>query len=120
MEVTFGNMTLKLNVYNPIKHLNLEEDCFAVDVSEEQVKQESSLPKEVSNFYKIASLDNNSFTNSRCDDSLETYLSHCGDNFGLDESIEQIRSLVDSAPWSRIEEWISMRSHFDLLHYLHS
>ncbi|KAG5557225.1 hypothetical protein RHGRI_007482 [Rhododendron griersonianum] len=41
-------------------------------------------------------------------DPLETYLAHCGYDLKLDESThEQISSLLDSAPWSTIDEWIS-------------
>ncbi|KAG5520880.1 hypothetical protein RHGRI_033446 [Rhododendron griersonianum] len=75
-------------------------DTFDID-------KHSPNDEEVSNVCMISSLVNNAFNNSSSDDSLETNLAHCGYDFEHDELSEQASSLLDSAPWSTIDEWIS-------------
>ncbi|XP_058223079.1 uncharacterized protein LOC131332796 [Rhododendron vialii] len=77
MEVTFGNMTLKFNVYKAAKPSPVEEDCFAVDVVENLV--EEALPSILT------------------DDPLATCLAHFDfENFDIDQSIEEVNTLLGS------------------------
>lgn len=79
MDVSFGNMKVRLNMYNASKQPQLEEDCFAVDVIEECVKE--ALP------YILAK------------DPLEACLAHFGfEEYDIDRSIEEDNSLLDSTP----------------------
>lgn len=77
MEVTFGNMTLKLNVYKAARPSPVEEDCFAVDVLEDLV--EEALPSILT------------------DDPLAACLAHFDfENFDIDQSIEEVNTLLGS------------------------
>ncbi|XP_058211678.1 uncharacterized protein LOC131323855 [Rhododendron vialii] len=79
MEVTFGNMTLKLNVYKAVKHPQVEEDCFAVDVVEDLV--EEALPYVLTN------------------DPLAARLAHFGyEEYDIDQSIEGVNLLLNNSP----------------------
>ncbi|XP_058189424.1 uncharacterized protein LOC131307014 [Rhododendron vialii] len=77
MEVTFGNMTLKLNVYKAARPSPVEEDCFAVDVLEDLM--EEVLPSILT------------------DDPLTVCLAHFDfENFDIDQSIEEVNTLLGS------------------------
>lgn len=79
MDVSFGNMKVRLNMYNASKQPQLEEDCFAVDVIQECV--EEALP------YILV------------EDPLEACLAHFGfEEYDIDRSIEEVNSLLDSVP----------------------
>ncbi|XP_058216596.1 uncharacterized protein LOC131327445 [Rhododendron vialii] len=85
MKLSFGNMTVELNIFNTSKQ-PLDED-------------------EVSAVCMIDTLVENTFVQSSFEDPLEACLAHFGCEFDIDESIEQVNALLDNAPLMSIDEW---------------
>ena len=86
MDLSFGNMKARLNVFNAAQQPSKEDDCFAVDVIDGLV--EEALP------YILT------------EDPLEACLAHFGyDEFDIEKSIEEVNAmlelppLLDHAPW---------------------
>jgi hypothetical protein len=78
MEVTFGNMKVKLNIFNAFQHLSDTEKCFFMDRIEETV--EDTLPHLLIN------------------DPLEACLSHFDvENFNTEQYVDEVNSLLDIA-----------------------
>lgn len=77
MDVSFGNMKVRLNVFNASNQPPKEDECFFMDVVDELV--EDALP------YILA------------EDSLEACLVHFGfDDFDIKKSMEEVNSLLNS------------------------
>ncbi|XP_058223108.1 uncharacterized protein LOC131332823 [Rhododendron vialii] len=86
MEVSFGNMKLSLNMYSAAQQPHEEENCFAVDVIHELV--EEALP------YILV------------EDPFEACLAHFGyEEFDIDQSIAEVNSLLDLAPYMAKPTW---------------
>lgn len=79
MDVSFGNMNVKLNIYNSSRHAQSEEDCFAVNVLDSLVE-----------------------------DPLQACLDHFGfEEFDIDKSIEEVNTLLDSTHLMDISLWVN-------------
>ncbi|XP_058213682.1 uncharacterized protein LOC131325434 [Rhododendron vialii] len=86
MDVSFGNQTLRLNVFNASEQPHQEEDCFAVDMIDNLV--EEALPYILNK------------------DPLEACLAHFGFNkFDIDQSIEEVNALLDASPLLDFPPW---------------
>ena len=76
MDVSFGNMKVRLNVFKASHQPPKKEDCFAIDVIDELV--EEALP------YILT------------EDPLEACLSHFNfDAYDVDHSITEVNTLLD-------------------------
>lgn len=88
MDISFGNMTVRLNVFNASQQPPHEEDCFSVDMLEGIV--EESLPQIL------------------IEDPLERCLTYFdSDGFDIDGSIEEVNSLLDCSPSIDYPPWKS-------------
>ena len=78
MSLSFGNMTVKLNVFHTSFQpliMGDHEEVSMIDI-----------------------LDSHTFENSCYDDPLEKCLAHFGKNFDIDESIDEVNALLDFVP----------------------
>ena len=79
MDLSFGNMKVRLNVFNASHHPINEFECFYVDIIEESM--EEALPYILSK------------------DPLEACLSYFGsDNFDVEQSILEVNALLEAPP----------------------
>jgi hypothetical protein len=97
MEVTFGNMKVKLNIFNAFQHPSDTEECFFVDKIEETI--EDTLPHFLIN------------------DPLEACLSHFDvKDFNTEQYVDEVNSLLDIAaaidfpPWRVPKEPLPLTS----------
>jgi hypothetical protein len=75
MEISFGNMKVRLNIFNAFQHAPDQNECFFVDSIEEYI--EDSLPSLLAN------------------DPLEACLAHFGfEDFDTDQYIEEVHDLL--------------------------
>ena len=79
MQLSFGNMTMELNIFNIAKQPHNTDDGI-VDVD------------------LIEALVDDSFVSNLSNDPLQTYLTHFGLDFNIDRSIDEVNALFDSAP----------------------
>ncbi|XP_028070065.1 uncharacterized protein LOC114272538 [Camellia sinensis] len=93
MEVLFGNMQVKMDVFQASEHPSNDSECCTVDMVNELM--EDILP-----FTLLI-------------DPLETCLTHFGfENFEIDRSIEKVNILLDFAPHMNLQLW---KSQIELL-----
>jgi hypothetical protein len=86
MEISFRHMKVKLNIFQASQCSSPDEECYTVDVIEELI--EEALPTILSN------------------DPLEACLTQFGyDMFDIDESIEEVNSLLNSTLSESILPW---------------
>uniref|UniRef100_A0A2N9FDC3 Uncharacterized protein n=1 Tax=Fagus sylvatica TaxID=28930 RepID=A0A2N9FDC3_FAGSY len=85
MKISFGNMTVELSVFDISKQPPDEEDASTVCM--------------------IDSLVHETFIQSTIEDPLEACLAHFVCNFDIDESIEQVNALLDSALVMSTDRW---------------
>jgi hypothetical protein len=77
MKISFGNMKVRLNIFNAFQHASDQNECFFVDHIEEYV--EDSLPSLLA------------------DDSLEACLAHFGfEDFNTDQYIEEVHDMLET------------------------
>jgi hypothetical protein len=97
MEITFGNMKVKLNIFNAFQHPPDMSECFFLDIIEETV--EDTLP------YQLMK------------DPFEACLTHFGsEDFDTEHYISEVSSLLDTAaaidfpPWRAPKEPLPITS----------
>ena len=79
-------MTMELNIFNIAKQPhNADDEIVDVDLIEELV--------------------NNIFLSNLSDDPLQICLTHFGFDFGIDRSIDEVNTLLDSAPSMDTNKW---------------
>jgi hypothetical protein len=107
MEISFGNMKVRLNIFTTFQHAPNHNECFFVDNIEEYV--EGSLPSLLT------------------DDPLEACLTHFGfENFNTDQYIEEVHDLLETVasvefhPWRVPKEPLPLTSSTTLVPSLES
>jgi hypothetical protein len=86
MEISFGNMKVRLNIFNAFQHASDQNECFFVDHIEEYV--EDSLPSLLA------------------EDPLEAYLAHFGfEDFDTDQYIDEVHELLETAASADFHLW---------------
>ncbi|KAK9208804.1 hypothetical protein WN944_001164 [Citrus x changshan-huyou] len=88
MQLSFGNMTMKLNIFNIAKQPHNADDGI-VDVD------------------LIEALVDNTFVSNLSDDPLQTCLTHFGLDFDFDRLVDEVNALLDSAPSMDTNKWKS-------------
>ncbi|KAH9658411.1 Endonuclease [Citrus sinensis] len=88
MQLSFGNMTMELNIFNIAKQPHSADDEI-VDVD------------------LIEALVDDTFVSNLSDDPLQTCLTHFGFDFDIDRSVEEVNALLDSAPSMDTNQWKS-------------
>jgi hypothetical protein len=86
MEISFGNMKVRLNIFNAFQHAPDQNECFFVDYIEEYV--EDSLPGLLT------------------EDPLEVCLAHFGfEDFDTDQYIDEVHELLETAASADFHPW---------------
>ena len=86
MEISFGNMKVRLNIFNTFQHILDHNECFFVDHIEDYVKD--------------------SFPSLLADDPLEACLAHFGfEDFNTDLYIEEVHDLLETAASADFHPW---------------
>jgi hypothetical protein len=86
MEISFGNMKVRLNIFNAFQHAPDQNECFFVDHIEEYV--EDSLPGLLA------------------EDPLEACLAHFGfEDFDTDQYIDEVHELLETAASTDFHPW---------------
>jgi hypothetical protein len=86
MEISFGNMTVRLNIFNAFQHAPDQNECFFVDDIEEDV--EDSLPSLLAR------------------DPLEDCLTHFGsEDFNTNQYIDEVNALLETATNANFHPW---------------
>lgn len=85
MQLSFGNITIELNVFNVTKQLYDEDEIAKLDL--------------------IEALVEDSFVFNHCDDPLEICLTHFGLSFDVGSAIQVVNALLDSAPTMDTNKW---------------
>ncbi|KAH9802357.1 hypothetical protein KPL71_001349 [Citrus sinensis] len=88
MQLSFGNMTMELNIFNITKQPHNADDGI-VDVD------------------LIETIVDNTFLSNLSDDPLQTCLTHFGLDFDIDRSVNEVNALLDSAPSMDTNKWKS-------------
>ena len=88
IKLSFGNMTVKLNIFNIAKQPH-DGDVGIVDMD------------------LIRELVDYTFPSNLSDDPLQTYLTHFGLNFDIDRSIDEVNTLSNSSPYMDTSKWNS-------------
>ena len=88
MQLSFGNMTMELNIFNIAKQPHNADDGI-VDVD------------------LIEALVDDTFVSNLSDDPLQTCLTHFGLDFDIDRSVDEVNALLDSAPSMDTNKWKS-------------
>ena len=85
MKISFGNMTVELNIFDISKQVSENEDMCEVNM--------------------IASLVHDTFIQSRCEDPLKACLTCFDCNLDTEKSMEEVNALLDSVPLLSIDNW---------------
>ena len=85
MKISFGNMTIELNIFDISKQVPENEDICEVNM--------------------IGSLVHDTFIQSSCEDPLNACLTHFDCNLDTEKSIEEVNALLDSIPLLSIDSW---------------
>ncbi|KAH9735065.1 hypothetical protein KPL71_017621 [Citrus sinensis] len=88
IQLSFGNMTMELNIFNIAKQPHNADDGI-VDVD------------------LIETIVDNTFLSNLSDDPLQTCLTHFGLDFDIDRSVDEVNTLLDSAPYMDTNKWKS-------------
>ncbi|KAH9686257.1 hypothetical protein KPL70_014303 [Citrus sinensis] len=88
MQLSFGNMTMELNIFNIAKQPHNADDGI-VDVD------------------LIETIVDNTFLSNLSDEPLQTCLTHFGLDFDIDRSVDEVNALLDSAPSMDTNKWKS-------------
>ena len=86
MQLSFGNITMKLNIFNIVKQPHSADDGI-IDVD------------------LIKALVDDTFVSNLSDDPLQTCLTHFGLDFDIDRSVEEVNALLDSTPSMDTNKW---------------
>ena len=86
MQLSFGNITMELNIFNITKQPHSADDGI-VDVD------------------LIEILVDNTFFSNLSNDPLQTYLTHFALDFDIDISVDEVNALLDSAPSMDTNKW---------------
>ena len=88
MQLSFGNMTMELNIFNIVNQShNTDDGIVYVDL--------------------IETIVNNTFLSNLSDNPLQTCLTHFGLDFDIDRSVDEVNALLDSAPSMDTNKWKS-------------
>ncbi|KAH9724535.1 Ribonuclease H [Citrus sinensis] len=90
MQLSFGNMSIELNIFNIAKQPHNADDGI-VDVD------------------LIEALVDNTFVSNLSDDPLQTCLTHFSLDFDIDRSVDEVNALFDSAPSMDTNKWKCQR-----------
>jgi hypothetical protein len=97
MEISFGNMKVRLNIFNAFQHAPDQNECFFVEHIEKYVQD--SLPSLLA------------------DDLLEACLAHFGfEDFDTNQYVEEVHDLLETAasadfhPWRLLKEPLPLTS----------
>ncbi|KAL3534334.1 hypothetical protein ACH5RR_002795 [Cinchona calisaya] len=85
MQISFGNMKAELNIFDIYRQ-----------------------PPDLDNVNEVNLIDSsthNTFLQSHYDDSPEACLTHCGCDVDIDKPIEEVNTLLNSAPLIKIQSW---------------
>jgi hypothetical protein len=85
MKISFGNMTIELNIF---------------DISKQTPGNE-----EVNEVYMVENLVHDTFIQSSLEDPLEACTSHFGGTFDIEKSVEEVNTLLDSTPLLSANKW---------------
>ena len=85
MKISFGNMTVELNIFHISKQVLDNEDIYEVDM--------------------IEGLVHDTFLQSSYEDPLKACLNLFGCNFDIEHSIEEVNALLDSIPLLSTDSW---------------
>jgi hypothetical protein len=86
MEISFGNIKVRLNIFNAFQHAPDQNECFFVDHIEEYVED--------------------SLLSLLADDPLEACLAHFGfEDFDTDQYIEEVHDLLETAASANFHPW---------------
>jgi hypothetical protein len=86
MEISFGNIKVRLNIFNAFQHVPHQNECFFMDHIEEYV--EDSLPSLLA------------------DDPLEACLAHFEfEDFDMDQYIEEVHDLLETVASADFHQW---------------
>ena len=85
MKISFGNMTVELNVFDISKQVLDNKDICEVNM--------------------IGSLVHDTFLQSSCEDPLKACLTPFDCNLDIEKSIEEVNALLDSVPLLSIDSW---------------
>ncbi|KAH9780390.1 hypothetical protein KPL71_008058 [Citrus sinensis] len=88
MQLSFGNMTMELNIFNITKQPHNADDGI-VDVD------------------LIEALVDDTFLSNHSDDPLQTCLTHFCLDFDIDRSVDEVNALLDSTPSMDTNKWKS-------------
>ena len=81
-------MTMELNIFNIAKQPhNADDRIVDMDLIKEMI--------------------DNTFVSNLCDDPLQTCLTHFGLNFDIERSVDEVNTLLDSAPSMDTNQWKS-------------
>jgi len=78
MTLSFGNMTVELNIFHTSSQPHVVDDNEKVNIIDISISH--------------------TFEESCYEDPLEKCLAHFGQNFDIDKSIEEVNALLDSVP----------------------
>ncbi|XP_075655087.1 uncharacterized protein LOC142625288 [Castanea sativa] len=85
MKISFGNMTVELNIFDISKQVLDNEDIYEVDM--------------------IESLVHDTLIQSSCEDPLKDCLTLFYCNLDIEKSIEEVNALLDSVPLLSTDSW---------------
>lgn len=85
MKISFGNMTVELNIFDISKQVPDNEDICEVNM--------------------IGSLVHDTFLQSSCEDPLKACLTRFDCNLDTEKSIEEVNALLDYVPRLSIDSW---------------
>ena len=88
MKLSFGNMTMELNIFNIAKQPHNADDVI-IDMD------------------LIEALIDDTFVSNLSDDFLQTCLTHFGFDFDIDRSVDEVNALLVSTPFMDITKWNS-------------
>lgn len=97
MQLSFGNMTIDLNVFNVAKELQDDEEVFQVDRIE-------------------ANVDDNLVVSNYCDDLLEKSSTYFGLSFDSDSAKNNLAPIMDTTKWKARLEPLSPKKNIDANH----
>ena len=85
MKISFGNMTIELNIFDISKQVLENEDICEVNMIEDLV--------------------HDTFVQLSCEDPLKACLTLFYCNLDIEKSIEEVNALLDSVPFLSIDSW---------------
>ena len=85
MKISFGNMTVELNIFDISKQVPDNEDICEVNM--------------------IGSLVHDTFLQTSCEDPLKACLTRFDYNLDTEKSIEEVNALLDYVPLLSMDSW---------------